>query len=116
MKKEDRVKLSEKADNGIRSPLVRTERETVAAKAHKKLRHIVVEGKLNDISSREKSTPPIGDPKATATPAALAAVRSSRIRAIRSKRWKGQSYGQSWICRILRMEKGERGTSSIRHN
>lgn len=31
------------------------------------------------ISSIENNTPPIGEPKATATPAALAAVRTSRI-------------------------------------
>ena len=31
------------------------------------------------LTSMEKSTPPIGDPKATATPAALDAVTISRI-------------------------------------
>lgn len=31
------------------------------------------------LASIEKSTPPMGEPKATATPAALAAVKISRI-------------------------------------
>ena len=74
------------------------ERVTVATKAQKKLRHMVLMLKTLLISYRrirrsvdplsmlwmnltsiEKSTPPIGDPNATATPAALEAVNISRI-------------------------------------
>lgn len=51
----------------------------VAIKAQKKLRSIVLLGKFELISSRENSTPPIGDPKATATPAALDADKISLI-------------------------------------
>lgn len=77
----------------------RTERTTLATSAQKKLRHIVLIGQLIVIScleasrqprearqdglskraSSEKSTPPIGLPKATATPVAEAAVTISRI-------------------------------------
>lgn len=56
-----------------------TESVTVATKAQKKLRHIVLMLKVWLISSIENNTPPIGEPKATATPAALAAVIISRI-------------------------------------
>ena len=52
---------------------------TVATNAQKKLLHIVLMLNVWVISSIEKSTPPIGEPKATATPAALAAVTISRI-------------------------------------
>jgi hypothetical protein len=40
---------------------------------------MVLLGKLELISSREKSTPPMGEPKATATPAALDADKISLI-------------------------------------
>lgn len=52
---------------------------TVATRAQRKLLHIVLI--LNDglISSIENMTPPIGEPNATATPAALAAVKISLI-------------------------------------
>lgn len=73
-----------------------TDNVTVATKAQKKLRHIVLMLKLLVISytehrysvesrdargltSTENKTPPIGEPNATATPAALAAVRISLI-------------------------------------
>ncbi len=59
-----------------------TESVTVATSAHRKLLHIVLMLKLWLISSIEKSTPPIGEPKATATPAADAAVMTSRIFAV----------------------------------
>lgn len=50
---------------------------------------MVLIGKLTAISSRANKTPPMGLPKATATPAALAAVTISRIFAWeREKRWK----------------------------
>ncbi len=39
------------------------------------------------LTSIENSTPPIGEPKATATPAALAAVKISRILPSWSERW-----------------------------
>ena len=42
------------------------------------LRHITVAGKKYDTSSRLNSTPPIGAPNATATPAAHAALNISR--------------------------------------
>ena len=56
-----------------------TDRVKVATKAHTKLCHMVLFVKLWLISSIAKSTPPMGEPKATATPAALAAVRISLI-------------------------------------
>ena len=52
---------------------------TVAIRAQKKLLHIVLILKLLVISSIENMTPPIGEPNATATPAALDAVSISRI-------------------------------------
>lgn len=54
----------------------------VATRAQKKERHIVLMGKLTVISSRANRTPPIGEPNATATPAAEAAVTISRILAV----------------------------------
>lgn len=39
----------------------------------------VLQIEYNGFTSMENSTPPIGDPKATATPAALEAVKISRI-------------------------------------
>lgn len=51
----------------------------VATRAQTKLLHMVLLVKLWLISSIAKSTPPIGDPKATATPAALAAVKISLV-------------------------------------
>ncbi len=39
------------------------------------------------LTSIENSTPPIGEPKATATPAALAAVKISRILPSRNEGW-----------------------------
>lgn len=84
---------------GVGGRAGRTERTTLATSAQKKLRHIVLIGQLIVIScsrssrqwrearqdgssertSSEKSTPPIGLPKATATPVAEAAVTISRI-------------------------------------
>lgn len=46
------------------------------------LLHITLAGKKYETSSRLKSTPPIGAPKATATPAAHAALRISRLLAV----------------------------------
>jgi len=74
-----------------------TDNVTVATRAQKKLLHIVLMLKVwlisycasdgaqpedtqnGKLASIEKSTPPMGEPKATATPAALAAVMISRI-------------------------------------
>lgn len=47
--------------------------------AQKKLLHIVLLGKKNETSSKLNKTPPMGAPKATATPAAEAADRISRF-------------------------------------
>lgn len=79
-----------------RTKLARTESVKVAIRAQKKLRHMVLILKawliswnlraqqsfslgLTELTSIENRTPPIGEPKATATPAALAAVMTSRI-------------------------------------
>ena len=72
-----------------------TDKVIVATKAQTKLRHIVLMLKLlvisclelrmkvydyrTELTSIENNTPPIGEPKATATPAALEAVMISRI-------------------------------------
>jgi len=56
-----------------------TARVKVATKAQMKLCHIVLAENVWFISSIAKRTPPIGDPNATATPAALDAVTISRI-------------------------------------
>ena len=76
-----------------------TERVKVATKAHTKLCHMVLFVKLWLISSIAKSTPPIGEPKATATPAALAAVKISLILAARVLH-QTKSFG---ICRSQAM-------------
>jgi hypothetical protein len=60
----------------------RTASTTVATNAQKKLLHIVFIGKLEDISSSENKTPPIGLPKATATPAAEHAENTSLVLAV----------------------------------
>jgi hypothetical protein len=57
----------------------RTARVTVATNAQRNERHIVFIEKEWLISSIKKRTPPIGAPNATVTPAALDAVRISRI-------------------------------------
>lgn len=57
----------------------------VAIIAQKKLFHIVLFGNALLISSNANRTPPIGEPKATATPAALEAVSISLISAIISE-------------------------------
>lgn len=49
----------------------------VAIMAQKKLFHMVLLGNVVLISSSANNTPPIGEPKATATPAALEAVKIS---------------------------------------
>mmetsp|Transcript_13402 Transcript_13402/g.32760 ORF Transcript_13402/g.32760 Transcript_13402/m.32760 type:complete len:321 (+) Transcript_13402:5-967(+) len=53
--------------------------DIAATMAQKKARNIVLGGKYEDTSSIEKSTPPIGAPNATATPAAHAHDSSSRF-------------------------------------
>lgn len=57
----------------------------VAIIAQKKLFHMLRFEKVDVISSSANSTPPTGDPKATATPAALEAVSISRISAGKNK-------------------------------
>lgn len=86
-----------------------TERATVATSAQKKLLHIVFILKVWLISYRirqlclgysyegqatsiENNTPPMGEPKATATPAALAAVTISFIFTARHR---------MYICRLV---------------
>jgi hypothetical protein len=54
----------------------------VAIMAQKKLFHMVLFGNCVLISSKANNTPPMGDPKATATPAALDAVKISLISAL----------------------------------
>lgn len=56
-----------------------TDRVKVATRAQKTLLHIVLMLKVWLISSIENRTPPMGEPNATATPAALAAVMISRV-------------------------------------
>ncbi len=82
-----------------------TDKVTVATKAQKKLRHMVLmlntlliswragisgcsyaDNSDQSLASMEKRTPPMGDPKATATPAALEAVRISRIFTVQEQR------------------------------
>src|SRR5258706_7457924 len=58
--------------NGLRNLSV-----AAAIIAQKKLLHITLGGKKYEISSSEKSVPPTGAPKATATPAAPAALKTS---------------------------------------
>ena len=57
----------------------------VAIMAQKKLFHILLFEKVEVISSNANNTPPTGEPKATATPAALEAVSISRISAVEKK-------------------------------
>ena len=61
------------------------------------LLHMTFAGKKYETSSRLNKTPPMGAPKATATPAAHAALRTSRLLAV----YNCEKRGTAHICENL---------------